>query len=169
MAQYVETKEVSFTITRPADTIAYSDADQIANSTTAGLVTPMRFEIGPKGCSCVISHFRLVRSGSTLANFNLSLFRGPTANVGDNVFLSETIADASLRIGNVSFWTSINVAGFVGGGLSYWGTVSPAVQQSRLFIPYLEDGFLYGNLMSQSAWTPVASETFTVIMTVERF
>jgi acetyl-CoA acetyltransferase len=71
---------LSSTITRPADTTAYAAGDLVANSTTAGSVTPFIFDLS-LGRGLAISSIQRVRlfksaASATLAQFILHLFAG---------------------------------------------------------------------------------------------
>lgn len=91
---YPVTKAVGFTavpsatFTRPADTTAYASGDLVANSTTAGSVTPMQFSVARVAAgSGMIRRVRLRKSGTTITNasFRLHLYKAsPTATNGDN-------------------------------------------------------------------------------------
>jgi len=80
-------EHVTATFTRPADTTAYASADLVANSTTAGSVTPMSFAVGRPNAGGQIRRVRIVKSGTSAANatFRLHLYSAsPTVANGDN-------------------------------------------------------------------------------------
>lgn len=75
------------TMVRPADTIQYSTGDLVANSTTAGSVVPLEFDVG--GGSGMVRKIRIrtnrTSGGTTNAVFRVFLFRtAPTVAGGDN-------------------------------------------------------------------------------------
>ncbi len=75
------------TMTRPADTTQYSTGDLVANSTTAGSVVPLEFDVG--GGSGMVRKIRIrtnrTSGGTTSAVFRVFLFRtAPTVADGDN-------------------------------------------------------------------------------------
>lgn len=75
------------TMTRPADTTQYSTGDLVANSTTAGSVVPLEFDVG--GGSGMVRKIRIrtnrTSGGTTNAVFRVFLFRtAPTVAGGDN-------------------------------------------------------------------------------------
>lgn len=75
------------TMTRPADTTQYSTGDLVANSTTAGSVVPLEFDVG--GGSGMVRKIRIrtnrTSGGTTSAVFRVYLFRtAPTVAGGDN-------------------------------------------------------------------------------------
>ncbi len=75
------------TMTRPADTTQYSTGDLVANSTTAGSVVPLEFDVG--GGSGMVRKIRIrtnrTSGGTNSAVFRVYLFRtAPTVAGGDN-------------------------------------------------------------------------------------
>lgn len=75
------------TMVRPADTTLYSTGDLVANSTTAGSVVPLEFDVG--GGSGMVRKIRIrtnrTSGGTTSAVFRVYLFRtAPTVAGGDN-------------------------------------------------------------------------------------
>ena len=75
------------TMVRPADVIQYSTGDLVANSTTAGSVVPLEFDVG--GGSGIVRKIRIrtnrTSGGTTSAVFRVYLFRtAPTVAGGDN-------------------------------------------------------------------------------------
>lgn len=75
------------TMTRPANTTQYSTGDLVANSTTAGSVVPLEFDVG--GGSGMVRKIRIrtnrTSGGTTSAVFRVYLFRtAPTVAGGDN-------------------------------------------------------------------------------------
>src|SRR3569833_86506 len=80
---------ISASFTRPADTTAYASGDLVANSTTAGSVTPLTFTLGntfPQG-QLRLTRARIYKSGTTAtnANFRLHLYEAsPVPANGDN-------------------------------------------------------------------------------------
>src|SRR6185437_974597 len=82
------TVNLSANFTRPADTTAYATGDLVANSTTAGSVTPLSFT-APRYAtgSGQVRRARLKKSTNTTTNatFRLHLYAtSPTPTNGDN-------------------------------------------------------------------------------------
>lgn len=92
---------VSASVTRPNDANAYVAGDLIANSTTAGSVTPMSFAVErTTGLGAMIRRIRFRKSQALLTNaaFRLHLYNSsPTVSNGDN-----------------AAWLTNNVAGYIG-------------------------------------------------------
>lgn len=151
----------SASFTRPADTTAYSSGDLVANSTTAGSVTPMQFTVGRiAGGSGMIRRLRLKKSDATLsgASFRLHLYNAaPTPSNGDN--------GAWLTNGLANYIGSLDVTmdrAFTDGAT---GTGIPTAGAEVNFL--LPSGqIVYGLLEARAAYTPVSGETFTALLEV---
>ncbi len=146
----------SATFTRPNDTNAYASGDLVANSTTAGSVTPMTFFVG-YGRYFELWRIELTRSdtGVTKANFNLHLFRdSPTVANGDNGAISPSVSNF---IGTFAVDVS--------GSLATTGSGKGVVNQSQPALFSVDnDGLIYGLLSAGAAYTPTANGTFTVTL-----
>ena len=73
--------------TRPANTTQYADGDLVANSATAGSVTPLKFSMNGLGRAGVIRRARISKTTNTAtaATFLIHLFDAePTVANGDN-------------------------------------------------------------------------------------
>lgn len=153
------------TVTRPADTTAYASGDLVANSTTAGSVTPISFAsvvLAEGGCVRV-ERARLFKTGTstTNASFRLHLFNATPSTIanGDNA------AFLTARAGYVgALDVTIDRAfsdGSHGAGISLTG--SPMT----LTIP--SGTTLYGLLEARGAYTPASAEVITAVLEVYRF
>jgi hypothetical protein len=150
------------TMTRPANTTAYTAGDLIANNTTAGSVVPMEFVIG-NAASGMIRRVRLCTNhtsgGTTNAMFRLHLYRAlPTPANGDNLAFSTNQAAAYLGAFDV-----ILDRQFTDGAA---GNGSPLTGSEIGF--QLPDGTtsLYGLLEARAAYTPTSSEQISVALEV---
>lgn len=153
------TARPSANFTRPGDTTAYAIGDLVANSTTAGSVTPMQFSVGRiDSGSGMMRRVRLRKSGTSITNasFRLHLYAAsPTPSNGDN-----------------GAWLSDGVAGYIGSfdvtcdkvftdGAS--GNGLPSVGSEINFL--LSSGLVYyGLLEARAAYTPANAEVITVII-----
>lgn len=146
---------VGTTVTRPADTTAYAAGDLIANSTTAGFVTPITF--AGVGSSGTITKWRLRTNRAASGTgwvARLHLYRAvPTPSNGDNgAWLTNKAADwiGSLdAVMDTQFTDGAagNGTARVGPGITYdLGSATDT---------------LYGLLETRSAYTPASGETFT--------
>jgi hypothetical protein len=144
---------------RPNDTTAYAVGDLIANSTTAGSVVPMQIQLGnqfPNGMTR-LTRARLIKSGTGVANatFRIHLYETlPTPTNGDNGAWST--GQAAHWLGNIDI---ASMLAFTDGAA---GTGS-ASAGSEMFLR-LAGKSVYALLAALGAYTPVASETFTLIL-----
>ena len=155
---------ISNTITRPADTTAYASGDLVANSTTAGSVTPFSFTNATRIAAGVgeIQAVRLYKSGTSLTNANFRVhfyIATMTPSNGDNGAWLTPIAN---YVG--SFDVTCDKAftdGAEGAGL-------PTVGMLRRF--QLASGTtLFALLEVRGVYTPVSAETFIIRAEISRF
>lgn len=153
--------EVSSNFTRPNDTTAYASGDLVANSTTAGSVTPLVFRLG-YGQSIMIREVRLLIAAITVntnANFLLHLYNtSPTVTNGDNgAWLSTSSGYLGSTAINATTQTfSDNTVG-VG---TYVNTAVGAPWVALGDTNYT----LYGLLSATAAYTPGAQKVHTVTL-----
>lgn len=151
----ISTSSASFT--RPNDTTAYASGDLVANSTTAGSVTPMSFASWTSGqAQTIILRVRITKSGTTAtnANFRLHLYEAsPTCANGDNGAWS---TDKALNyLGNIDV---ASMLAFTDGCTGLGSAAAGAELRLRL----ASGGTIYGLLEARAAYTPAAQEVFTV-------
>ena len=146
---------VGTTVTRPADTTAYAAGDLIANSTTAGSVTPITFT--GVGSSGTITKWRLRTNRASAGTgwvARLHLYRSaPTPSNGDNgAWLTNKAAD---WIGSLDAVMDMQFTdGAAGNGTA---RVGPGITYD---LGSATDT-LYALLETRSAYTPASGETFT--------
>ena len=152
---------------RPADTTAYDVGDLVANSTTAGNVVPLTFDIADFPLrSGVIGYVRVFKDDATVtnANFNLHLFtKRPIVTNGDNGALATSTAENYLGLiacdlTSGAFATTTDV-------LKRFQILSQASLASIFAfdltkIPAAHE--IYGLLAAAAAYTPASGETFRV-------
>lgn len=155
---------VSANFNRPADTNAYASGDLVANSVTAGSVTPMTFAgvVRTTAGSAKIRRARVRKTGTgvTNASFRLHLYGTlPTVTNGDNA------AWLSVR---AAYLGSIDVTvdkafsdGAEGSGTNQSGTGSEIA-----FVAVATS--IYGLLEARGAYTPESGETITVELECEQ-
>ena len=156
---------LSTEFTRPDDTNAYTANDLVANSTTAGSVTPLswpRINVGKNG-QIAIHWVRLSKSGTTATNgeFRVHFFTAsPTVANGDNGAFSSS--QAANYIGSAD----VTMSAFTDGcaGLTALGTNSPV---AAVDFPGAENT-IYALIEALAAYTPAAEEVFTATIFVER-
>jgi hypothetical protein len=155
--------EVSANFTRPADTTAYAAGDLVANSTTAGSVTPMTFRLG-YGQALVLrqARIRINSATNTNASFNLHLYSSsPTVTNGDNSAWLSTSSNylGTMAISGTTQAFSDNVVGV--------GTyVNTAVGTPWVLLG--DNNYLvYGLLSATAAYTPTSGGVFTATLVGE--
>ncbi|AIE87003.1 hypothetical protein [Fimbriimonas ginsengisoli] len=145
--------------TRPADTTAYASGDLVANSVTAGSVTPLSFAVArvAQG-SGMLRRLKLRKSNTSLTNasFRVHLYlSSPVPSNGDN--------GAWLTDNGASYIGSFDVTmdrvftdGAVGIGTPTVGTeINFALTSGQV---------VYGLIEARAAYTPASAEVFTVIL-----
>lgn len=144
------------TMIRPTDTTPYASGDLVANSVTAGSVTPLSFAVGrgTGGVGGMIRRCRIIASKTadvTNASFRLHLYSSsPTPSNGDNAaWLSDKAANYMGAI-DVTL-DKIFTDGSAGVG-------SPNTGSDINF----EAATIYGLLEARAAYTPTNAETFIV-------
>lgn len=152
---YGPSRKQTATLTRPADTTAYASGDLVANSTTAGSVTQLSWDLGAGGLW--LRRLMVVKSDPdiTSASFRLWLHSDSavTFTNGDNGALS--IASSSLAI------TSVIAAIDFDFDFTLTGAGDAAIVTFDGGLHYLPQN-TYGFLEARAAYTPGNAEVFTV-------
>lgn len=139
--------------TRPADTTAYAAGDLVANSTTAGSVTPLTFTFSEIAAPMWLRSVTLRKSQASITNANFRLWflsASPTVTNGDNgaiagSFLSTVLFEPVL----LDATTLLTGGGAIGTSM-------------------FDDGMLplvapvYVLIEAMAAYTPANAETFSV-------
>lgn len=156
----------SSNFTRPADTTAYATGDLVANSTTAGSVTPLSWLITPSGSTggwgpVFIRRAKIKKSTTvtTAAQFRVHLYTSsPTVTNGDNgawlstesgyigsldITVDKAFSDASAGQGTLQSSTGVQIVNAGGTDIT-----------------------IYGLLEARAAYTPGSAEVFTVVLDV---
>lgn len=153
-------RNMTGTFTRPADTNAYTSADLVANSTTAGDVVAVELKhIGnrPAGTG-IIRRVGLRKStvGTTNASFRVHLMRDDPATVtnGDNGAFS--ISGAANYLG----YADVTIAqAFTDGAV---GFAAPAVGSEFMIRLGPAEQDIWAMVEARGAYTPGSAEIFTV-------
>ena len=159
------------TFTRPADTTTYALNDLVANSTTAGSVTPLSFTgatISGAGGSGEIVGVVVSKLGTaTLVARTHWFTASPTVNQGDNSGLSLASFDQDNYIGFIDVTvndpvTDTDASGAATGAL---GVSSPTS------LPYTlaSTDTLYCLIEAQNLWIPQASDVIAVRPKLRRY
>lgn len=155
----------SATFNRPNNTTAYSSGDLVADSTTAGSVTPLNFSAARvSGGAFMIRRARLKKSGTTTtaAKFRLHLYgASPTglAN-GDGAAWQTHIIN---YIGSIDFDASGTDGRAFDDGAFTVGVPNIGVEVSHRLA---SGSTVYGLLEALAAYAPDAQETFLIELEV---
>lgn len=137
----------SANFTRPSDTTAYTSNDLVANSTTAGSVSPMAFS-----CNGDLTRVKLKKSTSTNTNAQFTLYlysSSPTVTAGDNGAYASIEAGA---IGSITLDLTGSPYSDACSGFNTFAVAVPCV------------GPVYGLLKATAGYTPASAEVFTVTL-----
>lgn len=157
--------ELSTNFTRPSDTTAYTSGDLVANSTTAGSVTPMTFNIG-YGQAFKIYQARIKFNSATVTNgkFLIHLYgSSPTCTNGDN---GAWLTTESSYLGNIAIDNTLQTFSDNSKGIGTY--VNTAVEVPLIAIGDQNWKF-YGLLAATAAYTPTSAEIFTVSLIGEAY
>lgn len=143
------------TMTRPADTTAYALGDLVANSTTAGSVTPFTFAVSrvtDRLVSIIGGKLEKSTTSVTSAFFRLHLYQtSPTVTNGDNA------AWLSVKAGYLGA-LDITVDRAFSDGASGIGV--PVIGSEIIAVPASGTVNIFGLLEARGAYTPGNAETF---------
>lgn len=147
--------------TRPADTTAYASGDLVANSTTAGSVTPVTLAAARiSGGTGSIRKVEIRKSGTSITNaiFRVHLYlTSPTVTNGDN-----------------GAWLSNNVANYLGAFDVVMdrafsdGAAGTGVPLAGGEINFVASGSanVFALVEARAAYTPASAEVFTLRLEV---
>jgi hypothetical protein len=151
----------SSSFTRPNNVTAYANGQLIANSTTAGSVVPLSFQLGNAypTSQCRLNRIRITKTGTGV----------PASGVRLHLYQTSSITCAN---GDGGAWSTNQAANWLGNidvstffvftdGAAGFGA---AAAGSEFMIRTSTQTSLYGLLVSLGAYTPVANEVFTVTL-----
>lgn len=153
------------TFSRPADNVAYTAGDHIANSVTGSAVVPMTFKLPSRGGRITACRAVVAPASSNLVitalDFDLLLFR-PATDIpfadgsfpADNAALAVTAAMMRELVATFSFVNTAwrNPAGALTAGVAGTQWVTPSVAPA--FALDQLDQELIGVVQAVAAWTP---------------
>jgi hypothetical protein len=157
---------ISASFIRPADTNAYTAGDLVANSTTAGSVTPLSFasvvRTAAGAASVVKCRMSKTGTGVTGASFRLHLFSAsPTVTNGDNgAFLS---TQAATYLGAFDF--SVSNMKVFSDGVACNGVTQTGYPVT---VDLPSGSTVYGLVEALAGYNPASGETFTFTLEVEQ-
>jgi hypothetical protein len=161
---------VNANLTRPADTTPYSPGDVISAVTTNDHFTfgaasndgskRVGRAIGPGTLSVNLARLFSSANQATKLDAELWLFCQDIAEVADNGAFAPTDAEMLTLVGIIDFpFTAWKVGNATSGA---GGNAVCEIRNLDFPIARSKDGRLYGQLVARNAYTPVASEIFTV-------
>jgi hypothetical protein len=149
----------SASFNRPADTTAYASGDLIANSTTAGSVTPLSISVARVAAgSFLINRVRLSKNGTgvTGASFRVHLFNvAPTVANGDNAAL--LTSGRAGYIGRVDF--DMTAATIFNDG-------NAATADAGFLVALASGQTVWALIEARGAYAPASGETFALTLEV---
>lgn len=170
-------KIVSATVTRPANTTAYTAGDALTDSTTAPsalTITGMaRFNGG--GGTIVAALLLDSANQATKPDLELWIFSASPVPDNDNAVFTPSDAECATLVGIIEFrgvtksYVGDATAG-AGGNLIVPGTQGGTTIPT-LAIPFVcaaAQTALYGLFVVRNAYTPVSAEVFTAILFIEQ-
>ncbi len=158
--------QLKSSFSRPANTTAYGAADVVADNTTAGDVTPLKFKLPSMSAGRILRAGLYKSDGSDVANasFNLHLFsEAPTLDNGDNGAYG--VDDLQNFIGTIAIDLSSGAEAEADAGAKKWADEGNIVFQCHSATNTGKE--LYGFLEVLGAYTPASAETFEVTLDVE--
>lgn len=145
-------KSASATVTRPSDTNVYAAGDLVANSTTAGSVTPMTLSF-PSGQNYAARNITLKKTkvDITNASFNIwFLSASPTVTNGDNgAFAGNFLSSVLFEPVRVDIVSTLTGGGVLGSSL---------FADDLLLLPPTT----YALIEALGAYTPASGEVLTL-------
>lgn len=142
--------------TRPADTTAYASGDTVANSVTAGSVTPLTLTAARVAAGTFMCHrLKLHKSGTSVTNaaFRVHLFKtSPTSASGDNAAISMTGV-----AGYLGYVDIVIDQAFTDGAAGF-----SSLAMSDTIVSLASGTSLFALLEARAAYTPISAEVFTL-------
>lgn len=159
-----ETFRASANFTRPADMTQYAAGDLVANSATAGSVSPLTFVFESAGRPIWLRRIALTKTDPDITNssFRLWLHTDPsvTFSNGDNGALA--IGSSTLSIGSIILAQDITISASLAGA----GDLAVTTFDRGL---HLLPATIYGFLEARGTYTPGNAEVFAVELRGETF
>jgi hypothetical protein len=156
---------------RPADTTPYAALDVISELTSDDHFTFGRtgkdITFPGAGNGGVIRSATLHSSAAqgTLPDIDLYLFREDIVSVADNAAFAPTDVEMKTLIAILEF--SAFKDGLVTAGAA--GNSACLLNNLNKYFALSSNQFIYGQMVVQNTYTPVASEIFTAELTIERY
>lgn len=167
----LQLRKVMATLVRPDDTTQYAAGDVVANSTSAP--TPILFTNltrSNSGSNTIYSAMLIDNSNpTTKGEFELWLFSAAPTMDNDNAVFTPTEAELATLVGIIDFPTAVvgNAAADAAGNLVYPGKSISGDDFELKIRAGTALKTLYGVMVVRNAYTPIAEEEFTIVLTVD--
>lgn len=163
----------SDSVTRPANTTAYTAGDVISAVTTNDHLTFNNVTAGGVNSGTIISaRINSSANVATKPDLELWLFHTDIAEVADNLAFAPTDAEMLTVVGVID----IPLANFLVGTATVGAAGNTVQVITGIDLPFTTSqvdtasgekrGVLYGQLVHRAAYTPVSGEIFTVELTI---
>jgi hypothetical protein len=164
------TRRVSDSVTRPANTTQYAANDALSGGSPAALnFVEAGRSLGkaPRVYVGTIRHALVTVSSyvATAPDLMLYLFSADTTPAADNVAVDFTDAELANLVGKIAFATGNFLPGLPTAGAG--GNQFCSIELELPFTTAENDPDLYGALVMQNAYVPVASEEYNVYLDIE--
>jgi hypothetical protein len=160
---------VTATITRPADTTAYTAKDAISSSTSAPATLQFSNMARKTGGSGYIVKAMIGTSQTTnTESFRLHLYNAAPTAINDNAACSAPLnANLSSYIGTLNF-PAAKVEGT--GADTAYANITPNTPGGDVPLSFVcaADANLYGLLESPNGYTPASAQTFSITLAAEQ-
>ena len=151
-------KVIDATLTRPNDTTAYAADDEISSSTSAPTILTLANCARSTGGSGYIHGAVLVTSGVMATNLEVHLYDTSSTPNNDNAAFSPSDAESGTVVAVIPF-------------NSYFGTPNNRIfVSSPILAPFTtsDSANLFARIVTRSAFTPIAQETFKLRLRVSQ-
>lgn len=142
----------SGSFTRPSDTTAYAATDLVANSVTAGSVTPITVTFKTTSRGVWVRRVHLKHSKATVTNSSFKVWfldTSPTMTNGDNGTIAGPALATVLAVCTVDVDDLVTGAG--ASGEAYFS-------EGQIYLPTTS----YALIEANAAYTPASAEAFTL-------
>jgi hypothetical protein len=163
------TVELATTITRPANTTAYTAKDAIADKTAAATILTFTNAAQAAGRGgYVVGATVMTDQTANTAQFKLHLFHtAPGAVVVDNAAMTAPLwTDRASYVGSIIFAAAAQEGG---AGAAFAQLTTGAEPQFPMpFVCAAADSNLYGMLETLDAFTPASAQNFYLVLRIEQ-
>lgn len=151
--------------TRPNNNTTYTSGDIVADATTGQTMLTFAVQDAAGRANGCIKSAKIIdgNNAATYGEFELWLFSTTWAMQADNVAAAPSVSELANLIAVIPLYTSYLMNSGAG------NTGVRVYESNAIDMPFIsdEDAQIYGNLVVRNGYTPVALESFTVILQLE--